>query len=362
MQVDDFDFDLPETLIALRPAQPRDTARLLHVSQSVSEPASAASFAFGDHIMRDLPDFLRAGDALLVNVTKVIPARLTGLRLRETPSIDATGAKCEVTLTERLGPVDWKCFLKPAKRVADGDTIDFQGVKAKVSGRAGAEAVLSFAIAPETMETTLAELGTMPLPPYISSKRAPDAQDNDDYQTLFAREAGAVAAPTAGLHFTPDLMKALKDKGVSLHEVTLHVGPGTFLPVKVDDIASHKMHGEWGQVTPQTAAALNEVHQQGGRIVCVGTTSLRLLESATTEAGTIEPFEAVTEIFITPGYKFRAADMLITNFHLPRSTLFMLVSAFAGMQRMKAAYKHAINSGYRFYSYGDGSLLERAKE
>lgn len=365
MQVDDFDFDLPENLIALRPAQPRDTARLLHVSQPNSDsakvPDKSADMSFGDHILRDLPDFLRAGDALLVNITKVIPARLTGVRLRETPSADSTGAKCEVTLTERLGPIDWKCFLKPAKRVADGDTIDFNGTMAKVSGREGAEATLSFELAPDAMETTLATLGTMPLPPYIASKRAPDAQDNEDYQTLFARESGAVAAPTAGLHFTPELMDALKAKGVSLHEVTLHVGPGTFLPVKVADIASHKMHGEWGQVTPETAQALNDVHKQGGRIVCVGTTSLRLLESATKEDGTIEPFEAVTDIFITPGYRFRAADMLITNFHLPRSTLFMLVSAFAGMARMKAAYEHAVTTGYRFYSYGDGSLLERAE-
>ncbi len=349
MQVDDFDFDLPESLIALRPAQPRDTARLLHI------PAEGA---LGDRIMRDLPDYLRPGDALVVNVTKVIPARLTGLRSRA--GSQGEGAKIEITLTERLGPVDWQCFLKPAKRVKDGDIISFGAVTASVSGRQEGEARLCFNIAPETMETTLAELGTMPLPPYIAGKRAPDARDNDDYQTLFAREEGAVAAPTAGLHFTPELVARLKDKGVSFHEVTLHVGPGTFLPVKVDDIASHKMHGEWGQVTDETAAALNAVKQAGGRIVCVGTTSLRLLESATSENGIIKPFEAVTDIFITPGYKFRAADMLITNFHLPRSTLFMLVSAFCGLERMQAAYAHAIDDGYRFYSYGDGSLLERA--
>jgi S-adenosylmethionine:tRNA ribosyltransferase-isomerase len=200
----------------------------------------------------------------------------------------------------------------------------------------------------------------MPLPPYIAGKRAPDAQDNDDYQTLFAREDGAVAAPTAGLHFTPELVATLKAKGVSFHEVTLHVGPGTFLPVKVDNIAEHKMHGEWGQVSQETAAALREVKAQGGRVVCVGTTSLRLLESAARETGKIEPFEAITDIFITPGFKFKAADMLMTNFHLPRSTLFMLVSAFSGFERMQAAYAHAIADGYRFYSYGDGSLLERA--
>ena len=347
MQVDDFDFDLPESLIALRPAQPRDTARLLHI------PAEGQ---FGDRIMRDLPDLLRAGDALVVNVTKVIPARLLGVRHRP----GAEGAKTEITLTERLGPVDWKCFLKPAKRVKDGDIIAFGDVEAVVSDREGGEAQLSFQIAPDSMETTLAELGTMPLPPYIAGKRAPDAQDNDDYQTLFAREDGAVAAPTAGLHFTPELVAKLKAKGVVFHEVTLHVGPGTFLPVKVDNIAEHKMHGEWGQVTAETAAALNQVKADGGRVICVGTTSLRLLESAARETGKIEPFEAVTDIFITPGFKFKAADMLMTNFHLPRSTLFMLVSAFAGYERMKAAYDHAIADGYRFYSYGDGSLLEKA--
>ena len=347
MQVDDFDFDLPESLIALRPAQPRDTARLLHI------PAEGQ---FGDRIMRDLPDLLRAGDALVVNVTKVIPARLLGIRHRP----GAEGAKTEITLTERLGPVDWKCFLKPAKRVKDGDIIAFGDVEAVVSDREGGEAQLSFQIAPDSMETTLAELGTMPLPPYIAGKRAPDAQDNDDYQTLFAREDGAVAAPTAGLHFTPELVAKLKAKGVVFHEVTLHVGPGTFLPVKVDNIAEHKMHGEWGQVTAETAAALNQVKADGGRVICVGTTSLRLLESAARETGKIEPFEAVTDIFITPGFKFKAADMLMTNFHLPRSTLFMLVSAFAGYERMKAAYDHAIADGYRFYSYGDGSLLEKA--
>ena len=348
MQVDDFDFDLPESLIALRPARPRDTARLLHI------PAQGD---LGNRIMRDLPDLLRAGDALVVNVTKVIPARLLGVRHRD----GAEGAKTEITLIERLGPVDWKCFLKPAKRVKDDDIIRFGDVEALVSGRQEGEAQLSFQIPPETMETTFADLGTMPLPPYIAGKRAPDEKDNDDYQTLFAREDGAVAAPTAGLHFTPELVATLKAKGVSFHEVTLHVGPGTFLPVKVDNIAEHKMHGEWGQVTVETAAALREVKAQGGRVVCVGTTSLRLLESAARETGKIEPFEAVTDIFITPGFTFKAADMLMTNFHLPRSTLFMLVSAFSGFARMQAAYAHAIADGYRFYSYGDGSLLERAE-
>ena len=352
MQVDDFDFDLPESLIALRPAQPRDTARLLHIPAETD----AVRPGFGDCIMRDLPELLRAGDAIVVNITKVIPARLSGIRQRE----GADGAKIEVTLTERLGPVDWKCFLKPAKRVKAGDIIAFGDVTANVTAREGGEAQLSFNIGAETMEVVLAALGSMPLPPYIAGKRAPDAQDNEDYQTLFAREEGAVAAPTAGLHFTPDLVQRLKEKGISFHEVTLHVGPGTFLPVKVDTIADHKMHGEWGQVTAETAHALEAVKKQGGRVICVGTTSLRLLESAARESGRIEPFEAVTDIFITPGFKFKAADMLLTNFHLPRSTLFMLVSAFSGFERMKAAYAHAIADGYRFYSYGDGSLLERA--
>jgi S-adenosylmethionine:tRNA ribosyltransferase-isomerase len=346
MQVDDFDFDLPESLIALRPAQPRDTARLLHL------PAAAGR---ADKTVGDLPQLLRAGDALVVNTTKVIPARLIGTRLRE----GGAGAKVEITLTERLGPVDWRCFMKPAKKVKDGDIIDFGGVKADISEREEGAARLVFRLPADAMETSLAELGTMPLPPYIAGKRPPDAQDNDDYQTLFAREEGAVAAPTAGLHFTPALVDALKGQGVSFHEVTLHVGPGTFLPVKVENINDHKMHGEWGQVTPDTADALNAVKANGGRIVCVGTTSLRLIESATDEDGKVQAYEDVTDIFISPGYQFRAADMLLTNFHLPRSTLFMLVSAFSGLEEMQAAYAHAIAEAYRFYSYGDACLLER---
>ena len=300
----------------------------------------------------------------MVNVTKVIPARLTGVRRRA----GADGAKIEITLTERLGPVDWKCFLKPAKRVKDGDRIEFSGevggefgdVAAVVRSRDGGAAQLVRRTA-DRMEPVLAELGTMPLPPYIAGKRAPDGQDNADYQTLFAREEGAVAAPTAGLHFTPELVAALQATGVTLHEVTLHVGPGTFLPVKVDAVKDHKMHGEWGRVTAQTAAALNAARKAGAALS--GRHHLAaMLESAAQDNGTIAPFEAVTDIFITPGYRFRAADMLVTNFHLPRSTLFMLVSAFCGFERMQAAYAHAIAEGYRFYSYGDGSLLERAAQ
>ncbi|MDC0147796.1 tRNA preQ1(34) S-adenosylmethionine ribosyltransferase-isomerase QueA [Alphaproteobacteria bacterium] len=346
MQVSLFDFDLPESLIALRPVQPRDQARLLHVG---------ATGQRSDACVADLPALLKAGDALVVNVTKVIPARLLGLRLREgTP-----GAKIEFTLTQRLGPVDWKCFLKPAKKVKDGDRIEFNGVQAVISKRQEGSAELHFEIAPEAMETTLSELGSMPLPPYIASKRAPDARDMDDYQTLFATQDGAVAAPTAGLHFTPELVAALSEKGVELHKVTLHVGPGTFVPVKVEDTDAHIMHGEWGQVTQDTATALNAVKAKGGRIVCVGTTSMRLLESATGENGVIEAFEDDTDIFITPGYRFRAVDLLLTNFHLPKSTLFMLISAFSGLETMQSAYAHAIANGYRFYSYGDACLLER---
>lgn len=352
MQVDLFDFDLPEKLIALRPATPRDSARLLHVG---------ADGTLGDDVMRHLGHYLRPGDALVVNVTKVIPARLTGQRLRADAADDtAPGAKIEVTLTERLGPVDWRCFLKPAKKVAIGDRLRFDDVLVDIVGRGdNGMAELRFRLAAGDMEPTLARLGTMPLPPYIAGKRAPDAQDNDDYQTLFAQREGAVAAPTAGLHFTDALVAGLKQQGISFHEVTLHVGPGTFLPVKVDDTTEHKMHAEWGEVTPDCAAALNAVRANGGRIVCVGTTSLRLVESAATDDGTIAPFAADTDIFITPGYRFRVADMLMTNFHLPRSTLFMLVSAFAGLETMQAAYAHAIADGYRFYSYGDGCLLER---
>ena len=357
MRVDLFDFDLPEALIALRPSQPREAARLLHV------PTQSG---FTDRQIADLPDLLRAGDAVVVNVTKVIPARLVGRRMRANDeNKDITGgAKIEVTLTERLGPTDWQCFLKPAKRVGVNDALIFgsdkEQVRASVTQRHEGMATLSFNLAADAMEPTLARLGTMPLPPYIAARRAPDAQDNTDYQTVFAKTEGAIAAPTAGLHFTPELIEAIKAKGVCVHEVTLHVGPGTFLPVKVDDTDAHEMHGEWGQVTAATANALNAVRAQGGRLVCIGTTAMRLLESAARPDGKIEPFEAVTDIFITPGYAFRAVDILLTNFHLPRSTLFMLVSAFAGLDKMKAAYAHAIDAGYRFYSYGDACLLERA--
>ncbi|MGB0342033.1 MAG: tRNA preQ1(34) S-adenosylmethionine ribosyltransferase-isomerase QueA [Parvibaculales bacterium] len=360
MRVDLFDFDLPDALIALRPSQPREAARLLHVPK-----AGAGDAPFNDRHIADLPQLLKAGDAVVVNVTKVIPARLVGRRLRA-GEIDtgANGAKVEVTLTERLGPTEWQCFLKPAKRVAIGDRLIFENgqnrASADVTMREQGAACLSFELAPDAMEPVLATLGTMPLPPYIAARRAPDVQDNEDYQTVFAKTEGAVAAPTAGLHFTPELIDKLKGKGVSIFEVTLHVGPGTFLPVKVEDTDAHEMHGEWGQVTADTANALNAARAQGGRIVCIGTTAMRLLESAARPDGKIEPFETVTDIFITPGYRFHAVDLLLTNFHLPRSTLFMLVSAFAGLKKMQAAYAHAIDAGYRFYSYGDACLLELA--
>jgi S-adenosylmethionine:tRNA ribosyltransferase-isomerase len=348
MQVDLFDFDLPEELIALRPAVPRDSARLLHVG---------ATGQTDHHVVSDLPDFMRAGDVLVVNTTKVIPARLIGRRMRVAGE---TGAKVELTLTERKGPTAWACMLKPARRVKVGDTIIFDdGVDACVTARAGANAELEFNLAPDAMETTLARIGAMPLPPYIAGKRAPDARDNDDYQTLFAAHAGAVAAPTAGLHFTPELVARLTDKGVGVVEVTLHVGPGTFLPVKAQDTKAHTMHSEWGEVTQSAADEMNTARARGGRIVCVGTTALRLVESACPEPGRIAAFRGDTDIFITPGYKFRLCDLLVTNFHLPRSTLFMLVSAFSGLDAMQAAYGAAIAAGYRFYSYGDACLLTR---
>ncbi len=359
MRVDAFDFDLPADSIALRPASPRHSSKLLHVNPSQAEPLTDFSFA-------DLPDLLRAGDALVFNDTKVIPARLKGVRIGRgdfTPKIEATLHKDE-------GEGRWLAFVRPAKKLQDGDQVSFafkqgaavdveEGLKATVvkKGEAG-EILFQFDRKAEALSAALHTFGEMPLPPYIASKRATDDQDLRDYQTMFAQKEGAVAAPTAGLHFTKQVMQALKDKGVSSHGVTLHVGAGTFLPVKVEDTDDHKMHFEYGEVSAQTAQALNEVRQNGGRIIAVGTTSLRLLESATTQQGVIQAFHKDTDIFMIPGYQFKAADMLLTNFHLPRSTLFMLVSAFSGCTVMKQAYDYAISTGYRFYSYGDSSLLE----
>ena len=355
MKVDLFDFDLPDDRIALRPAEPRDSARLL-----VVQPGSAPD----DRIVRDLPGLLRPGDALVFNDTRVIPARLLGLRRR-----GEAVARVEATLHQRVAPDRWLAFLKPGKRVAPGDRISF-GHDASVcllgaldatvvEKREGGEVLLAFDLSGPMLDDAVRDAGHMPLPPYIASKRAEDSRDQSDYQTIYAREDGAVAAPTAGLHFTPELFAALDRAGIERHFVTLHVGAGTFLPVKADDTDDHRMHAETGMVSAETAAALNAVRERGGRIVAVGTTSLRLLESAAAPDGRLAAWHGDTSIFITPGYRFRIVDLLMTNFHLPRSTLFMLVSAFSGLDTMRAAYKHAIETGYRFYSYGDASLLAR---
>jgi S-adenosylmethionine:tRNA ribosyltransferase-isomerase len=339
VRVADFDFDLPADRIALRPARPRDSARLLLVKGS----------DISDHQVLDLPGLLRAGDVLVFNDTKVIPAQLEGRRGEAT-----IGA----TLHKREGPREWQAFLRNAKRARAGDTIDFgKGVAASVVDKAeDGSALLQFE-GEEPVELLLERAGRMPLPPYIASKREVDERDREDYQTMFAREEGAVAAPTAALHFTPRLLEALDQRGVGREMLTLHVGAGTFLPVKSEQIEEHKMHAEWGRIDAATAERLNDVRRSGGRLISVGTTSLRLLESAAGADGTIRPFEGDTAIFITPGYRFKAVDGLITNFHLPRSTLFMLVSALMGSEVMRAAYAHAIEAGYRFYSYGDASLL-----
>lgn len=362
MKTADFDFDLPEDRIALRPAEPRDSARLLVVRDG----------GLDDRIVRDLPDYLRPGDALVFNDTRVIPARLSGVRERVAPEGEALTVEVEATLHHRDAPDTWSAFMKPGKRIKAGDRVRFgaEADGACLLGRLEATVTakgddglitLRFDLSGPFLDEAIRDVGVMPLPPYIAAKRPEDDRDRSDYQTMFAQLDGSVAAPTAGLHFTPALMAAIEAKGVSAHAVTLHVGAGTFLPVKAEDTADHRMHSEWGEVSAETAAALNAVRAAGGRIVCVGTTSLRLLESATGEDGVVRSFHGDTAIFITPGYRFRAADVLMTNFHLPKSTLFMLVSAFAGLDTMKAAYAHAVAAGYRFYSYGDGSLLFRAE-
>ncbi|WP_109807603.1 tRNA preQ1(34) S-adenosylmethionine ribosyltransferase-isomerase QueA [Sphingosinithalassobacter portus] len=339
MNVDLFDFDLPNERIALRPASPRDAARMLVLQGAATR----------DMGVRDLPAILRPGDILVFNDTRVIPAQLEGTR---------GAARIGATLHKREGPRRWRAFIRNAKRLRDGDTIDFgAGVTARACDRAEDG---SFALefpGNEPVELLLERAGRMPLPPYIAGKRDTDARDADDYQTMFAREAGAVAAPTAALHFTPELMAALEQAGIGHETLTLHVGAGTFLPVKATDTNAHRMHAEWGRIDAATADRLNAARASGGRVIAVGTTSLRLLESATGEDDVIRPFEGDTAIFITPGYRFRAIDGLMTNFHLPRSTLFMLVSALMGLERMQAAYAHAIAEEYRFYSYGDASLL-----
>jgi S-adenosylmethionine:tRNA ribosyltransferase-isomerase len=339
MRVELFDFDLPSDRIALRPVVPRDAARLLVLDGAAQR----------DCQVRDLPGLLRAGDMLVFNDTRVIPAQLEGMRGQ---------ARIGATLHKREGPRAWRAFVRNAKRVRDRDVIDFGNDVSALAGdrQPDGSLLLTFA-GDEPVEILLERAGHVPLPPYIAGRRPADAQDATDYQTMFAREAGAVAAPTAALHFTPELIANLGERGIATAMLTLHVGAGTFLPMKADDTSDHVMHAEWGRIDAETAARLNAVRSAGGRLIAVGTTSLRLIESATDEAGTIHPFEGDTAIFITPGYRFRGIDGLVTNFHLPRSTLFMLVSALMGLDRMKAAYAYAIESGYRFYSYGDASLL-----
>ena len=339
MNVDLFDFDLPPENIALRPAAPRDSARLLVLDGDDTR----------DQTVADLPSALRPGDLLVFNDTRVIPAQLEGTR---------GAAKIGATLHKREGPRRWRAFIRNAKRLHDGDIIDFgHDVTATASDRAeDGSFALDFA-GDEPVELLLERAGRMPLPPYIAAKRPTDARDADDYQTMFAREAGAVAAPTAALHFTKSLIETLRRAGIGHATLTLHVGAGTFLPVKADDTAEHRMHAEWGRIDAVTADQLNTVRANGGRVIAIGTTSLRLIESASSEGGLVRPFEGDTSIFITPGYRFRGIDGLLTNFHLPRSTLFMLVSALMGLERMQAAYAHAIENEYRFYSYGDASLL-----
>ncbi|WP_294640565.1 tRNA preQ1(34) S-adenosylmethionine ribosyltransferase-isomerase QueA [uncultured Aureimonas sp.] len=358
MQVDLFDFELPEERIALRPALPRESARLLHV------PALGP---LTDRRVGDLPDLLRDGDVLVFNDTKVIPAQLTGERVRVGPD-GSSRVPVDATLHMRVALDRWKAFMRPGKRIKVGDLIEFSSgtaagarLEAVVLDKGeGGEIDLLFALAGPELDAAIATVGHLPLPPYIASKRAVDDADLRDYQTVFAREEGAVAAPTAGLHFTPELLERLDQYGVAQEYVTLHVGAGTFLPVKADDTTEHRMHSEIGVVTRNVAERLQAARDEGRRIVAVGTTSLRLLESAARATGRIEPFSDATDIFITPGFQFRAVDALMTNFHLPRSTLFMLVSAFSGLDRMRAAYDHAITGGYRFYSYGDACLLERS--
>jgi S-adenosylmethionine:tRNA ribosyltransferase-isomerase len=356
MRTDLFDFELPADRIALRPASPRDSARMLVVQPEC---------VLRDRHVADLPQWLEPGDQLVVNDTKVIPAQLKGRRIGQ-----ATEPKIEATLIKRIDGSRWQALVKPAKKLSQGDVVRF-GNEGKVcllghldaqveaKGEEG-EITLSFSFHGPALDQAIADLGTPPLPPYIASKRTPDDRDAADYQTMFAANEGAVAAPTAGLHFTPALEAALRQHGVGIHRLTLHVGAGTFLPVKAEDTAGHKMHSEWGSLSAETARELNAARASGGRIVAVGSTSLRLLESATAEDGTIEPFDGETAIFITPGYRFRTVDILLTNFHLPRSTLFMLVAAFSGLDAMKSAYAHALDNGYRFYSYGDACLLFRA--
>ncbi len=346
MKLSSFDFDLPEDRIAVRPARPRTAAKLL----------VAGPDRFDDLTVADLTDVLRPGDRLVLNDTKVIPARLSGLRSRDGDA-GPTEARIEVTLLEPQAGGTWTALVKPLKKVRDGEVITFSpDLSATVESRAEGQAVLRFGVQGDDFDAALQAAGAMPLPPYIAAKRPADEADKQDYQTYWARHQGAVAAPTASLHFDGALLDALATMGVTFTYVTLHVGAGTFLPVKVDDVTQHKMHSEWGHVSKQAAAEVNATRAAGGRVIPVGTTALRLIESAATDAG-LAPWEGPTDIFITPGFEFQIADGLMTNFHLPKSTLMMLVSALMGIDRIRAIYDHAIKSDYRFFSYGDASLL-----
>lgn len=346
MKLSDFDFDLPETLIAVRPAKPRTAARML-VAQGAQ---------ISDHVVADLPTFLRAGDVLVLNDTKVIPARLFGLRHRDGEA-GMTAAKMDVTLLDPRADGTWSAMIKPLRKVNDGEQIVFSDeLSATVTGRADGQAQVRFNLTGDDFDAALNAVGAMPLPPYIAAKRPADDADKTDYQTYWAKHAGAVAAPTASLHFDGPLLDQLAAIGVQFVHVTLHVGAGTFLPVKVDDIATHKMHAEWGEVTPAAARAIAQAKAEGRRVFPVGTTALRLIESAA-RSGKIEPWEGKTDIFITPGFQFQVASGIMTNFHLPKSTLMMLVSAMMGGDEVKRIYAHAIHQKYRFFSYGDASLL-----
>ncbi|MFD2174080.1 tRNA preQ1(34) S-adenosylmethionine ribosyltransferase-isomerase QueA [Rhodobacter lacus] len=347
MTLDDFDFDLPEGLIATRPARPRTAAKLL----------VAAAGGLRDLTVADLPALFRPGDRLVLNNTKVIPARLSGQRTRASAQGEVV-AKVEVTLLEPAAGGAWMALAKPLRKLREGEEIRFSdALSAEVEAIAEGQMRIAFNLTGAEFDAALAQAGAMPLPPYIAALRAPDEADKSDYQTVFARHAGAVAAPTASLHFTPDLLETLRKNGVQFTEVTLHVGAGTFLPVKVEDVTTHRMHAEWGEVSEQAAREINATKAAGGRVIPVGTTALRLIESAAGAEGVVAPFRGTTDIFIYPGYRFRVTDALMTNFHLPKSTLLMLVSALMGQERIREIYAHAVSKGYRFFSYGDASLL-----
>lgn len=352
MRVDDFDFELPERLIALRPAAPRDSARLLVVRENGARE---------HRCVRDLPELLQPGDVLVVNDSKVISARLHGVRHRDQDE-DSPGAKIELLLHRRVGSGEFRALARPAKRLRPGDRLTFgPRLKGRVTARDAGEIEITFDQKGDDLDRAIAAEGEVPLPPYIAGKRAPDLKDRADYQTIYARVSGSVAAPTAGLHFTPELLDALRSRGVEFATMTLHVGPGTFLPVTARDTADHVMHSEWAELPGSVAEKINNVRARGGRVVATGSTALRTLESATDAQGRVHPFMGETDLFITPGYRFKLVDVLLTNFHLPRSTLFMLVCAFSGTGAMKAGYAEAIENGYRFYSYGDACLLFRAR-